>query len=166
MAFLLRDIPNAETFDRFRDRYPDLDPIATELFLRLLRIGSDYLEYLDGLLQPFGLLHGRWITLILLMREADRMALPSTLAEKQGVSRATMSGLLDGLERDGLIERVPDPADARRLFARLTSVGEAKLDAIMPHYYASISSMMGTLSDSQQEHLLHLLRGMPQPGES
>ena len=80
MAFLLRDIPDAATFERFAERYPRLDPLATEAFLRCMRTGSDLLEFLDRHLERSALRHGGWITLILLMREPDHTASPSDLA--------------------------------------------------------------------------------------
>ena len=163
MAFLLRDIPGSVIFDRFARRYPELDPTATEAFLRLMRIGSDYLDFLDKLLEPHGLLHGRWITLILLMREPDRTARPSVLAEKQGVSRPTMSGLLEGLNHDGLVECLDDPEDGRRSQVKLTSKGIRKLDQIMPGYYAAVSQLMQDYNSRELNQLLKLLRKAPEP---
>lgn len=140
--FLLRDLPRPEAFDRFEAAYGPVDVDAVRLFLTILRAGSDLLNALDGFLEPFGLRHGRWITLVLLMREPDRHARPSVLAEKQGVTRATMSGLLDGLERDGLVGRVPDPEDRRSALVRLTPAGQACLDAVMPAYYRAIQTLL------------------------
>ena len=160
--FLLRDIPTSSTFEQFSERYPQPDPAATEAFLRFMRIGSDYLDFLDQFLRGHGLLHGRWITLILLMREPDRSAPPSVLAEKQGVSRPTMTGLLEGLERDGLISRANDPHDGRQSLIRLTRQGTEKLDAVMPGYYAAVSRLMSSYTSYELKSLLKLLRKAPQ----
>ena len=42
-----------------------------------------------------------------------------------GVTRATVSGLMAGLERDGLVKSCVDPVDRRKQIARLTQKGEA-----------------------------------------
>lgn len=42
-----------------------------------------------------------------------------------GVTRATVSGLMTALERDGLVESQVDGEDRRKLIARLTAKGEA-----------------------------------------
>jgi len=42
-----------------------------------------------------------------------------------GVTRATVSGLMAALERDGLVRSAPDHDDRRNLLASLTSKGEA-----------------------------------------
>lgn len=161
MSFLLQDIPGSATFRQFNQRYPSLDPVSTEVFLRLMRVGSDCLEFLDRLLEQHGLLHGRWITLILLMRVPDYQADPSELARKQGVSRPTMTGLLERLERDGLIERIADPSDGRRYAARLTDRGVAKLDAVMPGYYEAVAELMSVYSARELSQLVKLLRKAP-----
>jgi DNA-binding MarR family transcriptional regulator len=41
-----------------------------------------------------------------------------------------ITGLVDHLERDGLVERVPDPDDRRSVRARLTETGKARIEAI------------------------------------
>jgi DNA-binding MarR family transcriptional regulator len=161
MTFLLRDIPGATVFARFGKRYPQLDPVATEAFLRLMRVGSDLLDFLDRQLGPHGLLHGRWITMILLMREPDHTASPSVLADKQGVRRPTMSGLLRSLEADGLIDRIPDPCDGRQFQVRLTDAGVAKLDAVMPEYYATVADLLACYSARELKQLVRLLRKAP-----
>lgn len=161
MAFLLRDIPDAATFERFAERYPRLDPLATEAFLRCMRTGSDLLEFLDRHLERSALRHGGWITLILLMREPDHTASPSDLAKKQGVRRPTMTGLLGRLERDGLVERVDHGADARSSPARLTRKGITVLDAIMPDYYAAVAELMSVYSVRELTQLVALLRKAP-----
>jgi DNA-binding MarR family transcriptional regulator len=42
-----------------------------------------------------------------------------------GVTRATVSGLMAGLERDGLVKSCVDPVDPRKQIARITQKGEA-----------------------------------------
>jgi len=160
--FLLRDLPCPESFRRFEDAFGPVDVPAVRLFLTVLRAGTDLLNELDGFLAPFGLRHGRWITLVLLMRSPDLTAKPSVLAAQQGVTRATMTGLLEGLERDGLVDRFPDPEDRRSTLVRLTAEGRALLDRVMPAYYRQVGALMADFSAEDraaaQRTLDHLLR--------
>ena len=98
----LKDLPTVEVLAKFAERYPDADITAVSGFLNLLRVATDLSVALDSCLSRHGLLQGRWWVLILLMREETVTSTPSTLADKAGVTRATMTGLIDGLERDGL----------------------------------------------------------------
>lgn len=153
----LRDLPTPAILDKFVQRYPDADVTAVVTFLHLLRAGTDLSFALDAYLQQYALLQGRWWVLILLMRESSNTAAPSVLADKAGVSRATMTGLIDGLERDGLVERVPDPEDRRRLAIQLTAAGQAKLDEVMPDYYRRVRQLMQPLSESERKVFIELL---------
>ena len=153
----LRDLPTPEILDKFAQRYPDADVSAVAAFLHLLRVATDLSGALDSCLSQHGLLQGRWWVLILLMREDDGMSAPSTLAEKAGVSRATMTGLLDSLERDQLVERIFDAADRRRVSIRLTPSGQAKLDEVMPDYYRRLRQLMAGISDAEKGVLHSML---------
>ena len=46
------------------------------------------------------------------------------LAAAEGVAAPTMTRLVDGLERDGLVRRRPDPADARGVLVEPTTAGK------------------------------------------
>ena len=47
------------------------------------------------------------------------------LAEQAQVTKQTASLLVTALEREGLVERVPDPADGRAILIRFTRKGQA-----------------------------------------
>jgi DNA-binding MarR family transcriptional regulator len=91
------------------------------------------------------------------MREDDQISTPSELAEKAGVSRATMSGLINGLLRDGLVARKDDSQDRRSYSIILTAAGQNKLDEVMPDYYPRIKKIMGAVPEQQREDLLKQL---------
>lgn len=51
------------------------------------------------------------------------------LARAAGVSSRNVTGLVDTLERDGLVRRVPDPNDRRSVLAEITPEGQAWIEA-------------------------------------
>ncbi|MGQ2964801.1 MarR family winged helix-turn-helix transcriptional regulator [Methylophilus sp.] len=153
----LRDLPSQEVLERFAERYPAADVTAIASFLMLLRVATDLSVALDACLSKHDLLQGRWWVLILLMRERDLSSQPSVLAEKLGVTRATMTGLLDGLEQGGLVQRVSAPQDRRSVQIKLTAAGQAKLDAVMPDYYSRLRLCMQGLSERQRSDLQSIL---------
>lgn len=93
----LKDLPDKAILEKFASRYPEVDINAVMQFLHLLGVASELSVGLDNFLRRYDLLQGRWWVLILLMREDSFISSPSKLAEQSGVSRATMTGLLDGL---------------------------------------------------------------------
>jgi len=69
----------------------------------------DVFEYFDNLLNSNGISQGRFTVLMLLLRRSDVPINPADIAERAGVTRATMTGLIDVLERDGFVKREPSP---------------------------------------------------------
>lgn len=153
----LKDLPTTAVLDQFAERYPDADVTAVSSFLQLLRVATDLSIALDTCLSKHGLLQGRWWVLILLMREVTKISTPSSLADKAGVSRATMTGLIDGLEQNGLVERVFAKDDRRSVLIHLTEAGQAKLDAVMPDYYRRVRLCMQTLDEENRTQLQQIL---------
>ncbi len=91
-----------------------------------------------------------------LLQGADEALSPHQLAERAGVTRATVTGLLDGLERDALLERHVDPADKRRVHVRLTAVGEALAVELFDQHTQWIRTLFADLSADERT----LLSGM------
>ena len=155
--FYLKDLPTEKTLREFRERYPNLDMSALKVCTELLRTGSDLLTAFETILSKHGLSQGRFLTLIVMNRTPNKAISPSVLAEKVGVKRATMTGLLDGLERKGLVERIAHPEDRRKLGIRLTNKGRQLLDEMLPGYYDHIGKLMANLSEKERQSLGLLL---------
>ena len=158
----LKDLPDRDIISRFAERYPDANVDAVMAFLKVLQVGTDLSLALNHYLAGFDLLQGRWWVLILLMREPDKRATPSQLAAKAGVSRATMTGLLDGLYKEKLINREHAKGDRRQVEIRLTAAGQAKLDAVMPGYYQRVSALMASLDVTSSQHMIEALTKLHQ----
>ena len=153
----LRDLPKYEAIEQRSKRYPQVDAGAVQSFLVLLRVASDVLEAFEQFLARHGMSQGRFSVLMLLNRDPDQPLSPSDLANKCGVTRATMTGLLDGLERERLIKREADRNDRRMLLIQLTTKGRKVLDGMLPDYYHRIALLMQDLSNNEKHQLVELL---------
>lgn len=154
---LLKELPTSKNLEKFLDRYPKTDIQAILDFATMLRAASDISDALDKLLIKHGLLQGRWWVLVLLLREQNLTSSPSELAEKTGVTKATMTGFIDGLEREGLITRFMDTEDRRKLMVRLTSTGQKKLDEVMPDYTSKVHALMTKLNTKERNVMINNL---------
>jgi DNA-binding MarR family transcriptional regulator len=103
---------------------------------RLSRAGREALAVLDG---------------------ADGPLSPTAIAERLIVTNASVTSLLDTLERRGLVERRPDPGDRRRLLVVITPEGTALVDRFLPEVVALQTAALAGLSESQRAQLLELL---------
>jgi len=69
------------------------------------------------------------------------------LAAAEGVAAPTMSRLVDGLERDGLVRRERDPDDARGVLVRATAAGERTLRRGRRRRVDTLATGLRVLSD-------------------
>jgi len=155
--FYLKDLPTDTTLPEFSRRYPNMNPSAIKACAALLRTGSELLTAFEAILGLHGLSQGRFLTLIVMNRNPDEAASPSSLAEKVGVKRATMTGLLDRLERDDLIERRAHQQDRRKIGVRLTPKGGQVLAEMLPDYYRRVAKIMANLTEKDRLELMTLL---------
>jgi DNA-binding MarR family transcriptional regulator len=78
---------------------------------------------------------------------------PSELAEIERVKRPTMTRTLGCLEREGLIERTPDPADGRSSLVSVNSAGRERLRRLRSRKNAYLARRMRDLSATDVEAL-------------
>lgn len=90
----------------------------------------------------------------------------TTLAAMAGADPANISGIVDRLERDGLVARRPDPNDRRINRVCLSEAGRAKLQAVTPEYEAAIAAEMAPLSYEETAALRRLLARLVSEEES
>jgi DNA-binding MarR family transcriptional regulator len=80
------------------------------------------------------------------------------LAVRMGVSRPTVSGVTDTLERRALVERRVHAHDARRRTVALTATGERAFEELFPRFNAEESLACEGLGAEERTHLAALLR--------
>lgn len=79
-----------------------------------------------------------------------------------GVTRATVSGLMAGLERDGLVKSVADRDDRRNLIASLTSRGRTVVDRALEANAARLRAAFEPLSADELANFRSLLQRIRQ----
>jgi MarR family transcriptional regulator, negative regulator of the multidrug operon emrRAB len=155
--FYLRDLPKYDAIRQRCKRYPEVDPASVGSSLVLLRVASDLLAALEAYLSRNKISQGRFCVLMVLNREPELGVAPSDLARRCGVTRATMTGLLSGLERDQLVTRQSVANDRRMAMVLLTPGGIQYLDNMLPDYYRRTAALMGNLSEDEKMQLDKLL---------
>ncbi|KLU63550.1 HTH-type transcriptional regulator MhqR [Peptococcaceae bacterium CEB3] len=155
--FGLRDLPAEQTLEEYAARFPDLDKEAIVAALALLRTASDVSKLFDSFCASFDITWGRFVILMLLYREYPEALDFALLSERAEITKATLTGLIDGLEQQGFVERMPHPSDRRKQFLRLTAKGLALLERMLPSHYRTTARYMSGLNKSQLVELTELL---------
>ena len=157
---MIKDLPRYECLLAASREIPELDPSAVEAVLHLLRAGDEVFGAVERGLAEHQVSPGRFSVLMLLWRrrlKGGEPHTPATLAEAAGVTRATMTGLIDTLERDDWVRREPDTSDRRMLLVRLTAKGDSFLRQMLPDHFQRIAALMQPLSEAERGLLVRLL---------
>jgi DNA-binding MarR family transcriptional regulator len=157
---MLKDLPRYECLLEASRNFPDLDPSACEAFLNLLRAGDEAYRQIESFFNEHNMSSGRFTVLMLLYDKLRGEPIPQTpadLAGKAGVTRATITGLVDTLERDGLVKREHDSGDRRMMLVHLTPKGHAALRDILPGHFKRMAALMAPLSEHERKTLVRLL---------
>ena len=156
--FCPRDLPS---FTEIRELTKDIigvEPTAIFTAMRTLEVADALAAAVESNLRhQFGLSVGRFSLVTILHRYSESELTPSDLAQRAGVTRATVTGLLDGLEEDGLVERKAHSTDRRRIALQLTEAGKAFIARLIPAYAPRLSAVASGLSEKERRHFLRLL---------
>jgi DNA-binding MarR family transcriptional regulator len=79
------------------------------------------------------------------------------LIERLSVEPPTVTGIVQRLEREGLVSREPDPDNRRVQRVYLTTAGRRLEDPVREVWREVEEGFLGDLSDSEREQLLRLL---------
>jgi len=136
---------------------PGGHPMATHLeALAVMRIaGKEMHSLMERFADRHGLSEGR-LAMMFRLRKQGEVAL-NDLAEGLNVSPRNVTGLVDNLERSGLVERVPDLVDRRSVRARLTPAGLELIDSIWEEAMAHQTPALNGFSSEELGLFRHLL---------
>ena len=155
---MLTDLPRYECLLAAAEQYPSLDPTAIDAFLHVLRTADLVFNEKGRFLSGRNLSQGRFTLLMLLHRCENEFFTPADLAAKAGVTRATITGLIDTLAKDGLVVRKADARDRRTIHLHLTPVGQAFIESMLPDWFRCVSAMIQPLNEGERKQLVHLLQ--------
>jgi MarR family 2-MHQ and catechol resistance regulon transcriptional repressor len=98
------------------------------------------------------------INILLTLDSQDDKRMPlSELGNHLVVTRANITGLIDGLVKDGLVQRVDHPEDRRMVFAELTDKGRKFIAWFAPRHHKFLNEIGGCLSDKDKLQLTEWL---------
>lgn len=115
-------------------------------------------DRINPVFATFGLQPGEFDVLATLRRSGAPYALtPTDLYEAAMISSGSMTNRIDRLEKAGLVERRPNPADKRGTLVALTDEGLATIDRAIEAHIANQHMIVRGLSAQEQDQLSGLL---------
>lgn len=120
--------PIEEARRHWEARWPGVASEEMVAVTSVMRVHQILMARLNELLEPFELTFPRYEALMLL-RFSSRGALPlGKVGERLQVHRTSVTNTIDGLERSGLVRRVPHESDRRTVLAEILPAGREVAD--------------------------------------
>jgi DNA-binding MarR family transcriptional regulator len=141
----------------FADRYPQASARATECAMNLVFTADLLVKRIAALLQPFDLSPASGLVLSMLA-DAESPLPPNLIAERLIISRATVTGLVDSLERRGYVQRRPHHSDRRMLLVDVTDTGRQVANRFRPIVHQQQKAWLEALSEEKQQLLIAMLQ--------
>ncbi len=143
----------------WRRERPDLDVTPMEVMSRLARVARQLDRQRADAYGAHELESWEFDVLAALRRSGEPFTLsPGQLVRETLVTSGTMTNRVDRLAARGLVEREDRPDDRRGVSVRLTAAGRVKVDAALVDLLASEQIMLRSLSRSDQDQLIRMLR--------
>ena len=133
--------------DDFYDQTPEGNVLATEAVMNTIRTADLLFDRIGRLLRPLNVSAAGGLVLGIL-RDQGPMS-PSALSDRLIVTRATVTGVLDSLERRGFVSRLANPVDRRGQIAEITPAGRVVLQQLRTLVHGHERTWAGVLSDEE-----------------
>jgi MarR family 2-MHQ and catechol resistance regulon transcriptional repressor len=137
-------------------RYGKKADVALSMWVKLARASATFGKLTGEHIRSFGLTEPQFGALECLGHLGPMTI--GQLCKKQLVSGGNMTVVIDNLEKEGLVERVPSKEDRRSILVRLTDKGTKLFDEIFKQHAQCVAKLASVLTESEQEELGKLLK--------
>ncbi len=141
----------------FAEEFPGADPAAAEAAANLVRATSLWMTEVARRRREVADLSPSGFQALAILEGAGEPLPSKVIADRLLVSTASMSSLLDTLERRGLVVRDSHPHDRRKILVHLTEPGYALVDAMLPIVQGAATDVFATLTTIEREQFVELL---------
>lgn len=129
-------------------RHVPADSASGDLLLRFTASARALHEGFMRVFGPEGLTDHKFIVLVVLSANDPKPSTASQLAVHAGVTRASMTKVLDSLERSGRIKRIRNAQDRRTILVKLTPSGQSVISEAAARYLRIAAGLVRPLDPS------------------
>ena len=130
---------------------------SVNVILTLRRTANEFTNLIESYCGEVSLTPGRLNVLMVLYTSTEKAMPLSEIGNYLVVTRPNITGLIDGLVRDGLVRRIDRPDDRRMVLAQLTDKGRKFMAWFAPFHHKVIKGILGCLSSTEKRQLVTLL---------
>jgi DNA-binding MarR family transcriptional regulator len=135
------------------------EPVTQGSALRLVdefaAFGPCYMKWVKSRLGDCGVSYARMRLLGTLHCNGPQIM--SDISDELGVTRRNVTALVDALEEEGLVRRMPHTTDRRATVIELTSRGAETTDSFYNGHRDAVAELFVNLSEDERRELVRLL---------
>jgi DNA-binding MarR family transcriptional regulator len=128
----------------------------SHILWQIVEAGHRITERLESALEPTGLSLAKLNALRYLVEARTPLPL-GQLAERIVCVKSNVTQLVDRLENDGLVRRLPDPNDRRSILAAVTDAGRERFRAGATALMRAERELLAEFPEAEQQHIADLL---------
>jgi DNA-binding MarR family transcriptional regulator len=133
------------------------DARAARAFFLVKALAQRMNDVASTWLQPFGLTPSTFNVLSFLRAAPKRSMSLSSISRSLHTRPATVTSLIDGLERDGLIVRRAHVTDRRTTMATLTAAGARLIDRAAREHHRHVNAVLSEVRTPERDALIDTL---------
>ena len=156
----IQELPSHEELQSSISRlHENSDPWVLYSNLQFLKVATELENQFDSFLAPYNLSSGRF-TLLYILNDTPEGIIPSELSNRVGVTQATISGLINSMEKAELVRREMHEKDGRSFVIKLTDKGQTLIRELIPQWVPKVSSFWGQFSADERPLVSSILEKM------
>ncbi len=140
--------------DDFEMEFPGASRSAAEVAPNLVRTAALLIAEIERCSREAADLSVSAFQTLAILDGADGPLTGRAIAEQLLVTSASMTSLLDTLERRGFVERHPHPTDRRMVQILLTAQARRLVDQVLPAIHATITGALLGVAEPDREQLI------------
>jgi DNA-binding MarR family transcriptional regulator len=154
------NLPGMKDFlPKFEEFLPEPDVAFIMRFAETMLLLHRVVVVSDAYFQSMGTAKGRFLILTrLLLSDSSSGDSISDLRPFYPISYAAMSGVLDTLEKDGMIERCANPEDRRKVNIRLSEKGRKFIIDFLPAHVENVKKIGLRLQEDEVAQMFGSLK--------
>lgn len=134
-----------------------IETVEHESLLNIVYTGTLIARASFRYFQGHRLTDAQFNVLVQLKYAGDSVLSQAALGRRLVVNKADMTGIIDRLERTGLVERVAHPNDRRVNLVRMTAEGQNAVESLEAGYLEGVGKLMSGISQTDLNRLNRIL---------
>ncbi|MGV7118709.1 MarR family winged helix-turn-helix transcriptional regulator [Paenibacillus kyungheensis] len=127
---------------------------SAQLGLLMLWTSDHILDIVDNEIADYDITESKLDLLLLIqLHENSEKVTPSAIAERLNIRRASVTALLNSVEKKGWIIRESSVEDGRKIYVKLSTAGKMFVQRVLPVFWSACASLVEDLNEDEQQIL-------------